>query len=118
MSLRKLYQTTYQDRLSDKPVQDGWKDIKELKDFLFRNRLQLSSKIISKDWDISHITEVCSKLKSGKARDRDDLIYELFNPAVCCDDMTFHWRKCLIGLKGFRHSSVRAESSNNQFVQK
>ena len=99
MSLRKLYQTTYQDRLSDKPIQDGWEDIKELKDFLFRNRLKLSSEIISKDWDISQIKEVCSKLKSGKARDRDDLIYELFNPAVCGDDMSLSLEKMFNRIK-------------------
>ena len=30
-SLRKLYKTTYQNRLSHKPIQEGWEDIKDFK---------------------------------------------------------------------------------------
>ena len=99
MGLKNLYQTTYTNRLSHKPIQEGWEEIQDMKENLFRERLQFSSEMKSDDWDISQIKKVCSKLKSGKARDRDDLVYELFNPQLCGDDLTLSLTKMLNGIK-------------------
>ena len=98
-SLKKLYMKTYQNRLSHKPIQEGWKDFQNLKESLFRNRISHSSEIIVKDWTESEIKKVCSKLRSGKARDRDDLIFELFNPKVCGADMSRSLQKMFNGIK-------------------
>ena len=98
-SLRKLYQKTYQNRLSHKPIQEDWKDFQNLKESLFRERISYSSEVIVKDWTKSEIDKVCSKLKSGKARDRDDLIFELFNPKVCGADMSNSLQKMFNGIK-------------------
>ena len=94
-----MYQTTYINRLSHKPIQEGWEEIQEMKETLFRQRLEFSSKVVSDDWDISQIKKVCSKLKSGKARDRDDLVYELFNPQLCGDDLTLSLSMMFSGIK-------------------
>ena len=99
MGLKNLYQTTYTNRLSHKPIQEGWEEIQDMKENLFRERLQFSSEMKSDDWDISQIKKVCSKLKSGKARDRDDLVYELFNPQLFGDDLTLSLTKMLNGIK-------------------
>ena len=98
-SLKKLYQKTYENRLSHKPIQEGWKDFKNLKESLFRERICYSSETIVKDWTESEIRNICSKLKSGKARDRDDLIFELFNPKVCGADMSRSLQKMFNGIK-------------------
>ena len=98
-SLLKLYQRTYQNRLSHKPIQEDWKEVQELKESLFRSRISCSSSAIPLDWTISEIKKVCSKLKSGKARDRDDLIFELFNPNVCGDDMIQSLQKMVNAIK-------------------
>ena len=93
ISLLKLYQKTYQDRLSYKPMQKGWKEIENLKESLFNDRIAHSSETIVVDWSESEIKKICSKLKPGKARDRDDLIFELFNPKICGDDMSQSLKK-------------------------
>ena len=41
----------------------------------------------SEDWKLSKLEKICKKLKSGKARDRDDFIYELFKPEFAGEDM-------------------------------
>ena len=37
--LRNIYQTTYTNRLSHKPIQEGWKEIQEMKETLRRSDL-------------------------------------------------------------------------------
>ena len=97
--LRQLYQTTYEDRLAHKPIKDGWEDVQNLKETLFRHRMQLSSDIKSKDWNVSDIKKICKKLKSGKARDRDDLIFELFKPDLAGDDLMLSLSHMFNGIK-------------------
>ena len=87
-SLLKLYQNTYQNRLAHKNIQEGLEDMQMLKEYLFKSRSSHSAEINVADWTESEIRKVCSKLKSGKARDREDFIFELFNPKFCGDDMS------------------------------
>ena len=75
VSLRKLYQETYKERPSHKPIENGWEEIQLLKECLFKERLKFSSEQNTVDWDVTEIKKVCTKLKSGKARDRDDLVF-------------------------------------------
>ena len=98
-SLLKLYQRTYQTRLAHKPIQEDLKGLQILKEYLFKSRISYSAENIASDWSDSDIKKVCSKLKPGKARDRDDLIFELFNPKLCGDDMTRSLQKMFNGIK-------------------
>ena len=109
-SLRKLYQTTYQERLSHKPIQEGWEEIQILKEKLFEDRIQLSSQNKSEDWDLDKILKICKKLKSDKARDRDDLIYELFKPEFAGEDL-------ILSLK-YLFNGVKTKLSIQDFLQK
>ena len=43
--LVKLYKNTYQERLSPKPIRAGWEDIKELKELLFKLRVEKAASI-------------------------------------------------------------------------
>ena len=86
-SLKLLYKTTYEERLKHKPIEEGWEEIKKLKDELFEERIKISEKNKSEDWKLSKVLKICKKLKSGKARDREDLVYELFKPGFAGEDM-------------------------------
>ena len=100
--LRNLYQTTYEERLSHKPIKEGWENIQILKENLFEYRLQLSSEIKSEDWDFHKVLKICTKLKAGKARDRHDFIYELFKPDVAGDDLILSLMHMFNGIKSSR----------------
>ena len=52
--------------------------------------MQLCSQQKSKDWDLAKVKQTCKKLKAGKARDRDDLIFELFKPDFAGEDLLNH----------------------------
>ena len=67
--LKKLYETTYKERLSHKPIKS-----------LFESSIKLSSQQKSDDWDLANVKKICKKLKAGKSRERDDIIFELFKP--------------------------------------
>ena len=86
-SLKDLYKTTYQDRLSSKPIKQGWELIENMKNELFIERIELSSAIKSEPWTLDKIKNTCKKLKRRKARDRDDLIFELFRPELAGNDL-------------------------------
>ena len=97
--LKDLYKTTYEDRLSHKPIKSGWEDVQYLKETLFEYRVQFSSEIKSEDWDLSKIKKICKKLKAGKARDRDDLIFEFFKPDFAGDDLMLSLTHMFNGIK-------------------
>ena len=82
-----------------KPIKSGWEDVQYLKETLFEYRVQFSSEIKSEDWDLSKIKKICKKLKAGKARDRDDLIFELFKPDFGGDDLMLSLTHMFNGIK-------------------
>ena len=98
-SLKSLYQTTYEERLAHKPIEEGWEDIQTLKENLFEERIKFSSENKSEDWDGNKVLKICKKLKSGKARDRDDLIYELFKPDLAGENMILSLKCMFNGIK-------------------
>ena len=97
--LRNLYQTTYTERLSHKPIKSGWEKVQSLKESLFEERIKLCSARKTEGWDLDKIKKICKKLKTGKARDRDDLTYELFKPNMAGDDMMLSLQMMFNGIK-------------------
>ena len=61
--------------------------IENMKNELFKERMKVSSMKKSDPWEVDKIKKICKKLKRGKARDRDDLIFELFKPEVAGNDL-------------------------------
>ena len=92
-SLRELYKTTYQDRLGYKSIKPGWEGVEVMKNYLFEKRIEHSSSIKSRNWNLEEVKKVCKKLKHGKARDRDDLIFELFKPDYAGNDLMISMMK-------------------------
>ena len=92
-SLRELYKTTYQDRLGYKSIKPGWEGVENMKNYLFEKRIEHSSSIKSRNWNLEEVKKVCKKLKHGKARDRDDLIFELFKPDYAGNDLMISMMK-------------------------
>jgi hypothetical protein len=61
--------------------------------------MQPSSETKSQDWDQAQVKKICRKLKSGKARDRDDLVFELFKPDFSGDDLSLSLSLMFSGIK-------------------
>ena len=86
-SLLKLYKDEYIRRLTPKPLLSQYEKCQKLKDNLFNMRLEIASYIKSDNWIINDVLKVCKRLKNGKSRDEDGLIYELFNPSIAGHDL-------------------------------
>ena len=81
-SLKHLYLATYISRLRERPILEGFEEIKRLKMNLFKMRLKLSSNNKSKPWKLKDLEKILRHLKRNKARDPNGLINELFKEEV------------------------------------
>ena len=58
-----------------------------MKEELFNERMSYCAEQKSGKWELNKVMKICKNLKSGKARDRDDLIFELFKPDLAGEDL-------------------------------
>ena len=70
-----------------------------MKKKLFSLRLSIAKNDKSKDWELSDVLKICSKLKNGKTRDKNGLIYELFKPQYCGLDVHLSILEMFNGIK-------------------
>ena len=85
--LKKLYLDTFKYRLRHRPVQPGFESLLDDLEELFKERLEMSKNVKTKDWTMEHLDEALKQLKSGKCRDPDGLIRELFKEGVIGEDL-------------------------------
>ena len=81
-SLKHLYLVTYINRLRERPILEGFEELKRLKTNLFRMRLKLSSNNKSKPWKLNELEKILKHLKRNKTRDPNGLVNELFKDEV------------------------------------
>ena len=66
---------------------EGYENLLNLKKYLFGLRMKFSAFQKSENWTTDDLKNICSKLKNNKARDREGLIYEMFKPSNCGNDV-------------------------------
>ena len=86
-SLKHLYLRTYINRLRNRPIKDGFEELKRLKINLFSMRLQLPQNRKSEPWTMRELEKVLKCLKRNKARDPNGLVNELFKDGVVGKDL-------------------------------
>ena len=85
--LKKLYLESFKYRLRHRPVQPGFEELLEDQEELFKLRLDLSKKVKTKEWSMNDLDKALKGLKTGKCRDPDGLIRELFKEEVIGEDL-------------------------------
>ena len=80
--LKALYVNTYKDRLRHRDMNPNISYLRDLKEFLFRERFQLSKLRKSEEWTSENLLQVQKSLKMRKSADPSGLINELFKPGV------------------------------------
>ena len=81
-SLKDLYFQTYKQRLRNRPIREGFEEIKTLKEELFDLRMNIAKSAKSPPWTMDDLNWTLSHLKSGKARDPNGWCNELFKEGV------------------------------------
>ena len=76
--LGKLYEKTYEERLSPNPTIAGLEDVQKLQEYLFELRYELTKSKESRAWSEDDLDNVLKSLKNNKARDAHGHTYELF----------------------------------------
>ena len=85
--LKSLYLETFKFRMRKRPVRPGYEDLLEKQEKLFNLRLLMARKEKSPPWRMCELEAALKNLKSGKCRDPDGLIRELFKENVLGDNL-------------------------------
>ena len=85
--LMSLYVNTYKHRLRHRDMESGFSYLRDLKDFLFEERLQLSKLRKTPWWTEHDLLKVQKSLKLNKSADPSGFINELFRPGVAGRDV-------------------------------
>ena len=93
------YEEEYKNRLSLSPPHKGYEELQQLKNYLFKLRLNISKYQKHNEWTEENLYKVCKNLKNNKARDKEGLIYELFKPPLCGRDVTLSLTKMFNQIK-------------------
>ena len=80
--LKKLNLKTYIHRLRNRPIKEGFDELKDLKEVLFNLRLKLCGKKKSELSDMKHLEAAMKELKKGKSRDPNGWLNDLFKDGV------------------------------------
>ena len=80
--LKQLYLQTYVNRLRNRPIKQGFENIRKMKTELFELRLELSKHQKSLPWTMKKLEIAIKGLKKDKARDPNGLINEIFKEGV------------------------------------
>ena len=85
--LKKLYLETFKYRLRHRPAQPGFESLLDDQEELFKLRLEMSKEIKTEDWKMKDLEDALKELKTGKCRDPDVLIREIFKEEVIGEDL-------------------------------
>ena len=76
--IQKIYMEAYHDRLTHRNINPDLEKLKQLRERLFKQRIEECKNKKSPDWNMEDLDKVLSRLKSGKAADPLGLVNELF----------------------------------------
>ena len=85
--LKDLYLDTFKFRLRHRPARPGFEDYMEVQEELFNMRLKLAEGKKTPAWEMNDLEEALASLKSGKSRDPEGLIREVFKDEVIGEDL-------------------------------
>ena len=85
--MKELYLQTFKHRLRHRPAQPGFEDLLDIQEELFKLRLDKAKKEKTKDLTMKDLNDALKDLKSGKSRDPEGLIREIFREEVIGDDL-------------------------------
>ena len=85
--LLKLYQDTYSERLSHKKMRPEYNNIFQLKNQLWKLRLEQCLESKTMKWTLKDLRTVLKSLKNNKCRDPLGMVNEIFKPGVIGEKM-------------------------------
>ena len=85
--LKDLYLNTFKHRLRHRPVQPGYEEVLNIQEELFKMRLELAKTKKTQPWTMTDLENALKQLKTGKCRDPEGLIREIFMEGVIGDDL-------------------------------
>ena len=85
--LKELYLNTFKYRLRHRPVQPEYEELLDMQEELFELRLELAKIQKTKPWTMMDLESALKQLKTGKYRDPEGLIREIFMEGVIGEDL-------------------------------
>ena len=85
--LKELYLQTFKFRLRHRKAQPGFESLLVSQEELFKLRLELAKVKHTSPWNMNDLEEALKELKSGKCRDPEGLVREVFKEGVIGSDL-------------------------------
>ena len=85
--LKELYLQTFQYRLRHRPPQPGFEKYLDSQNELFKRRLGLAKENKSPPWVMKDLEDAIKELKTGKCRDPEGLVREVFKEDALGEDL-------------------------------
>ena len=85
--LKELYLQTFKHRLRHRPPQPGFENYLEIQNDLFKLRLELAKQNKSPPWVMQDLEDAIKDLKTGKCRDPEGMIREVFKEEALGEDL-------------------------------
>ena len=85
--LKELYLETFKHRLRHRPVQPGFEEVLNTQKELFDLRLELAKENKSEPWGMNDLEDAIKSLKTGKCRDPEGIIREIFMNECMGEDL-------------------------------
>ena len=99
LGLKNLYLKTYKQRLRNRPIKDGFEEIKDMKMVLFNLRKKLCKSQDSDPWEMKQLENAIKSLKNNKARDSNGWINELFKEGIAGNNLKISMLKLFNKIK-------------------
>ena len=80
--IKELYFNEFKERLRSRPSHPDLKEIHEVKEELFKLKLEKAKTKVSSDWTMKDLEDVLKQIQKGKSRDPEGISREVFHPSV------------------------------------
>ena len=87
IGLKHLYLETYVNRLRNRPIREDFAEVKELKQLLFKLRMEICKTQKTEPWDMADLETVIKDLKRNKAKDPNGWPNDIFMQEIAGENL-------------------------------
>ena len=85
--IKELYFNELKERLRSRPSHPDLKEIHEVKEELFKLKLEKAKTKVSSDWTMKDLEDVLKQIQKGKSKDPEGISREVFHPSVIGENL-------------------------------
>ena len=85
--IKDLYLNEFKERLRSRPSHPEFVEIHNVKETIFKLKLEKAKIKVSSDWTMQELEDVLKDIKKGKSRDPEGISQDIFHPSVIGENL-------------------------------